>query len=100
MPPSAGVRGPPPGQGGVDNPRSSPEALMAGARRPDPDQRARGGGRQDEQDTAPGDDKISRERADFAPTGADVKPTIGGTLKRLVKEVSQDNLTDWAAALT
>jgi membrane protein len=51
-------------------------------------------------DTAPGDDKISAERADYAPTGADAKPTTGGTLKRLVKEVSQDNLTDWAAALT
>jgi membrane protein len=73
---------------------------MAGARRPDPDQRARGGEPQDAQDTAPGDDKISRERADFAPAGADPKPTTGGTLKRLVKEVSQDNLTDWAAALT
>jgi membrane protein len=73
---------------------------MAGASRPDPDQRARGGLDQDPQDTAPGDDKISRERADFAPTGADPKPTTGGTLKRLVKEISQDNLTDWAAALT
>jgi membrane protein len=54
----------------------------------------------DAEDTAPGDDKISRERADYAPTGADPKPTTGGTLKRLVKEISQDNLTDWAAALT
>jgi membrane protein len=70
---------------------------MAGASRPDPDQRARGGV---DQDTAPGDDKISRERADYAPTGADPKATTGGTLKRLVKEISQDNLTDWAAALT
>jgi membrane protein len=51
-------------------------------------------------DTAPDDDKISRERADYAPTGADPEPTTGGTLKRLVKEISQDNLTDWAAALT
>jgi membrane protein len=54
----------------------------------------------DVRDTAPGDDKISQKRADYAPTGADPKPTTGGTLKRLVKEVSQDNLTDWAAALT
>jgi membrane protein len=51
-------------------------------------------------DTAPDDNRISRERADYAPTGADPKPTTGGTLKRLVKEISQDNLTDWAAALT
>jgi membrane protein len=70
---------------------------MAGARRPDPDQRARG---DLDQDTAPGDDRISRKRADYAPAGADPKPTTGGTLKRLVKEISQDNLTDWAAALT
>jgi membrane protein len=77
-----------------------PEAPMAGARRPDPDQRARSGPAQDAEDTAPGDDKISRKRADYAPTGADPKPTTGGTLKRLVKEISQDNLTDWAAALT
>jgi membrane protein len=70
---------------------------MAGASRPDPDQRAGGG---TDQDTAPGDDKISRKRADYAPTGGDDKPTTGGTLKRLVKEISQDNLTDWAAALT
>jgi membrane protein len=74
---------------------------MAGARRTGPDQRAPGGGpAEDPADTAPGDDKISRERADFAPTGADGKANAGGTLKRLVKEISQDNLTDWAAALT
>jgi membrane protein len=70
---------------------------MAGASRPDPDQRAQSG---TDQDTAPGDDRISRKRADYAPTGGDDKPTTGGTLKRLVKEISQDNLTDWAAALT
>ena len=51
-------------------------------------------------DIAPGDDHITHERADYAPTGADPKPTTGGTLKRLVKEISQDNLTDHAAALT
>ncbi|MCU1604801.1 MAG: putative ribonuclease [Modestobacter sp.] len=70
---------------------------MAGARGPDPDQRARG---DLDHDTAPGDDRISGKRADFAPTGANPTPTTGGTLKRLVKEISQDNLTDWAAALT
>jgi membrane protein len=51
-------------------------------------------------DPAPGDDNISGQRADFAPAGADPKPTTGGTLKRTVKEFSEDNLTDWAAALT
>jgi membrane protein len=82
---------------------------MARARARAPQQGARGGTAQDGRepniardvrDTAPDDDKISRERADYAPTGADPKPTTGGTLKRLVKEISQDNLTDWAAALT
>ncbi|MGY1825331.1 YihY/virulence factor BrkB family protein [Blastococcus sp. SYSU DS0541] len=51
-------------------------------------------------DPAPQDDNISGTRADYAPTGADPKPTTGGTLKRSVKEFSEDNLTDWAAALT
>jgi membrane protein len=53
-----------------------------------------------EGDPAPGDDNITGRRADYAPTGADPKPTTGGTFKRMVKEISQDNLTDHAAALT
>jgi membrane protein len=51
-------------------------------------------------DPAPETDEISGTRADYAPTGADAKPTTGGTIKRTVKEFSEDNLTDWAAALT
>src|SRR6476469_9584605 len=51
-------------------------------------------------DPAPDNDKISGTRADYSPTGADPKATTGGTLKRTVKEFSEDNLTDWAAALT
>ncbi len=51
-------------------------------------------------DPAPEDDNVSGTRADYAPTGADPKPTTGGTLKRTAKEFSEDNLTDWAAALT
>lgn len=51
-------------------------------------------------DPAPDDDTISGTRADYAPTGADGSPTTGGTLKRTAKEFSEDNLTDWAAALT
>lgn len=54
----------------------------------------------DPHDSAPGDDNVSRQRADYAPTGADPSPKVAGTLKRLVKEISQDNLTDHAAALT
>ncbi len=51
-------------------------------------------------DPAPDTDVISGTRADFAPVGADPKPTTGGTIKRTLKEFSEDNLTDWAAALT
>ena len=51
-------------------------------------------------DPAPGTDEISGTRADYAPAGADTQPTTMGTLKRTVKEFSEDNLTDWAAALT
>jgi membrane protein len=46
------------------------------------------------------DDHVSGRRADYAPAGADPKPTTGGTFKRMIKEVGQDKLTDWAAALT
>jgi membrane protein len=51
-------------------------------------------------DPAPDNDKISGRRSDYEPEGADPKPTTGGTLKRTLKEFSEDNLTDWAAALT
>jgi membrane protein len=51
-------------------------------------------------DPAPETDGISGTRAYYAPVGADPTPTTGGTLKRTVKEFSEDNLTDWAAALT
>ena len=51
-------------------------------------------------DPAPETDEISGTRADYAPTGADPKPGVLPTLKRTLKEFSEDNLTDWAAALT
>jgi membrane protein len=51
-------------------------------------------------DPAPETDEISGTRADFAPTGADPKPGAFPTAKRTLKEFSEDNLTDWAAALT
>ena len=51
-------------------------------------------------DPAPETDEISGTRADYAPVGADPSTTTGGTLKRTLKEFSEDNLTDWAAALT
>jgi membrane protein len=46
------------------------------------------------------DDHVSGPRADHAPTGVDPEPTTAGTFKRMLKEVSEDNLTDWAATLT
>ena len=51
-------------------------------------------------DPAPDDPKVNDTRLDNAPQGADKAPTTGGTLKRTLKEFSEDNLTDWAAALT
>jgi membrane protein len=51
-------------------------------------------------DPAPDDDRISGRRSDYEPTGADPKPTVWSTLKRTLKEFSEDNLTDWAASLT
>lgn len=58
------------------------------------------GNRAADGDPAPQTDEISGTRADFAPVGADPTPTTGGTIKRTLKEFSEDNLTDWAAALT
>jgi membrane protein len=51
-------------------------------------------------DPAPETDEISGTRADYAPTGADTRTTAFATVKRTVTEFSEDNLTDWAAALT
>ena len=51
-------------------------------------------------DPAPDDPAVNDTRLDNAPTGTDRTPTTGGTLKRTLKEFSEDNLTDWAAALT
>jgi membrane protein len=39
-------------------------------------------------------------RRDYRPTGADAKTGLFATLKRSATEFSEDNLTDWAAALT
>lgn len=42
----------------------------------------------------------SGARADYAPKGADRESSLLATLKRTVTEFMEDNLTDWAAALT
>ena len=39
-------------------------------------------------------------RADYAPTGTDASPGRFAVLKRTVKEFQEDNMSDWAAALT
>ena len=39
-------------------------------------------------------------RADYAPGGAGSDPGLFATLKRALKEFSEDNMTDWAASLT
>ncbi|SFT60414.1 membrane protein [Geodermatophilus amargosae] len=51
-------------------------------------------------DPAPNDDLVNSTRFDNAPQGHDRTPTTMGTIKRTLKEFSEDNLTDWAAALT
>src|SRR3954471_15880339 len=39
-------------------------------------------------------------RHDYRPTGSDAKTGWFGALKRTATEFSEDNLSDWAAALT
>ena len=47
------------------------------------------------------DDRLSEgHRADYKPEGTDTKTSTFATLKRTLKEFSEDNMTDWAAALT
>lgn len=41
-----------------------------------------------------------RRRADYAPVGAGTGHGLFATVKRTVKEFSEDNMSDWAAALT
>jgi membrane protein len=51
-------------------------------------------------DPAPHDDLVNSTRFDNAPQGHERTPTTMGTIKRTLKEFSEDNLTDWAASLT
>jgi membrane protein len=41
-----------------------------------------------------------RRRADYRPVGTDEHPSLLATVKRTVTEFSEDNMSDWAAALT
>jgi len=45
-------------------------------------------------------DREAGPRADYAPQGTDAGTGWWPTLKRTAKEFQEDNLTDWAAALT
>jgi membrane protein len=42
----------------------------------------------------------TRRRADYRPTGTDERSSLLATIKRTVLEFREDNMTDWAAALT
>jgi membrane protein len=45
-------------------------------------------------------DRQGDGRADYRPEGTDARPTRLATVKRTFTEFSEDNMTDWAAALT
>ena len=47
-----------------------------------------------------GGDGNGGRRADYRPEGTDTGTGVFATVKRTVKEFSEDNMTDWAAALT
>jgi membrane protein len=47
-----------------------------------------------------GHENVDPVRADYAPEGAASKSGLGATLKRTLTEFQEDNLSDWAAALT
>ena len=46
------------------------------------------------------DSPTAQRRADYRPAGAAAKSGLFATLKRTATEFSEDNLSDWAAALT
>lgn len=47
-----------------------------------------------------GHENVDPVRADYAPEGAGAKTGLWPTLKRTLTEFQEDNLSDWAAALT
>jgi membrane protein len=51
-------------------------------------------------DRTQSDSPTAPRRADYRPTGAERKTGLFATLKRTFTEFSEDNLADWAAALT
>jgi membrane protein len=57
-------------------------------------------GHQEEAGGAPGVSREDGSRRDYRPRGADAATGAFATLKRTATEFMEDNLTDWAAALT
>jgi len=57
-------------------------------------------GDRDEARERNGHENVDPVRADYAPEGAESKASLGATLKRTLTEFQEDNLSDWAAALT
>lgn len=49
---------------------------------------------------APEDRQDAGRRRDFRPVGTDAGRSVWATVKRTVQEFQEDNMTDWAAALT
>jgi membrane protein len=45
-------------------------------------------------------DRSGRRRADYRPVGTDDRPSLFALVKRTFTEFSEDNMSDWAAALT
>jgi membrane protein len=82
---------------GADAPASSVAAGGDGYERDDRDNRSE---REDSRARERSDAPVAPRRADYSPEGAERKSTLFATLKRTATEFSEDNLTDWAAALT
>jgi membrane protein len=56
--------------------------------------------REDSEERAEVREDVAPVRADYAPEGADPGTGLWPTLKRTALEFQEDNMTDWAAALT
>jgi membrane protein len=52
------------------------------------------------EDRRKGDPAVDPVRSDYAPEGTDARPTLFATVKRTFTEFLEDDLFDWAAALT
>ncbi len=62
--------------------------------------KAQPGAREDAEDRDEVLEDVEPVRADYAPEGTDARTGLWPTLKRTALEFQEDNMTDWAAALT